>query len=73
MALYNSTITNIKIQNNYKYNFLRWPVRDITIYIYIFFLLKLSRDDFNLSRDKSKLSPDNLRKNTNCNVPYGPP
>ena len=71
MALYNSTITKIKSQNNYKYNFLRWPVRDTTIYI--FFLLKLSRDDFNLSRDKSKLSRDNLRKNTNCNVPYGPP
>ena len=33
---------------------LRWPVRDITIFV----LLKLSRDNFRLSRDKYKISRD---------------
>ena len=37
--------------------YVRWPVRDITIYI--FFLLKLSRDKFKLSRDNFELSRDN--------------
>ena len=47
---------------------IRWPVRDITIYI--FFLLKLSRDKFKLSRDNSELSRDKFelsRVNHNYN------
>ena len=45
-----------KNQRSETNKYLRWPVRDITIF---FFLLKLSRDNFNLSRDKFKLSRDN--------------
>ena len=39
----------------------------------IFKFSHLSRDNFDLSRDKFELSRNNLRKEKDCDVPYGPP